>query len=88
MRDHFAYARSVFEETVQLRHHIHQNPELSGEEHNTLAFIVEHLEKLGGGFKIFIVDKCVEMCHFLLLFGNIISFFGRKRLNYIDFSCY
>lgn len=51
MRDHFAYARSVFEETVQLRHHIHQNPELSGEEHNTLAFIVEHLEKLGVNYK-------------------------------------
>ena len=48
----------------------------------------EHLEKLGGGFKIFVVDMCVEMCHFLLLFGNKISFFGRKDPQAVDFSCY
>jgi len=45
MRDHFESARSVFEETVCLRHHLHQNPELSGEERNTLAFIVDFLKR-------------------------------------------
>ena len=38
------------------------------------------------GFKIFVVDMCVEMCHFLLLFGNKISFFGRKDPQTVDFS--
>ena len=44
MKDHLALARSVFDETVQLRRKLHQNPELSGEEYKTLAFIGEHLK--------------------------------------------
>ncbi|MBR0026624.1 MAG: amidohydrolase, partial [Clostridia bacterium] len=46
MKDHFALAHSVFDETVQMRRKLHQNPELSGEEHQTLAFIAEHLNAL------------------------------------------
>jgi len=46
MKDHFALAHSVFEETVQIRRRLHQNPELSGEEHQTLAFIAEYLNAL------------------------------------------
>ena len=52
MKDHFELARSVFEETVELRHHLHQHPELSGEERETLAFIVGHLDKLGVKYRI------------------------------------
>ncbi|MBR6766357.1 MAG: amidohydrolase [Clostridia bacterium] len=52
MRDNLEMARSVFAEAVQLRHHLHQNPELSGEEHNTLAFIVEYLKSLGVNYRV------------------------------------
>lgn len=44
MKNHLDLARSVFEETVQMRRALHQNPELSGEEHQTLAFIVDRLQ--------------------------------------------
>ena len=47
MRDHMKLARSLFEEAAQLRHHLHRHPELSGEEHQTLAFIVEYLKSIG-----------------------------------------
>ncbi|MBQ9833320.1 MAG: amidohydrolase [Clostridia bacterium] len=44
--NHADLVRSVFEETIRLRHVLHQNPELSGEEKETLAFIAEHLDAL------------------------------------------
>ena len=34
-------------ETVALRHHLHAHPELSFQEHNTVAFVTEQLRKLG-----------------------------------------
>ncbi len=46
MRDHLALARSVLDETIQLRRHLHQHPELSGQEHETLAFIRSRLHQL------------------------------------------
>jgi len=46
MKDHLALARSVFPDMVSLRRHLHQHPELSGEEHNTLALIRSRLDAL------------------------------------------
>ena len=46
MKDHLALARSVFPDMVALRRHLHQHPELSGEEHNTLALIRSRLDAL------------------------------------------
>ncbi len=50
---------AVYEEVVALRRHIHQNPELSGREEQTMAFISRYLTGLGiphethvGGFGI------------------------------------
>ncbi|WP_424962159.1 M20 metallopeptidase family protein [Ekhidna sp.] len=40
-------AESFFEEILEIRHHIHANPELSFEEHNTAAFIEEKLKSFG-----------------------------------------
>lgn len=37
---------NVYPEAVALRRKLHENPELSGEEHETLAFIREYLESL------------------------------------------
>lgn len=46
MKDHLALARSVFNDMVTLRRELHQHPELSGEEHNTLALIASRLDAL------------------------------------------
>lgn len=46
MKDHIALARSVFDKTVQLRRHLHQHPELSEQEHQTVAFIKARLDEL------------------------------------------
>ena len=46
MKDHLALARSVFDDMVALRRELHQHPELSGEEHNTLALIRSRLDAL------------------------------------------
>lgn len=46
MKDHLALARSVFDDMVALRRELHQHPELSGEEHNTLALISSRLDAL------------------------------------------
>lgn len=37
---------SFFEETVSIRRHLHQNPELSFQEYNTSAFVKQELDKL------------------------------------------
>ena len=39
-------AASFFEETVSIRRHLHQNPELSFQEYNTSAFVKQELDKL------------------------------------------
>ena len=36
-----------YEELAEIRHYIHQHPELSGQEYQTTAFLRERLEKLG-----------------------------------------
>ena len=36
-----------YEELVEIRHYIHQHPELSGQEYQTTAFLRERLEELG-----------------------------------------
>ena len=46
MKDHLALARSVFDDMVTLRRELHQHPELSGEEHKTLALIRSRLDAL------------------------------------------
>jgi len=46
MKDHLALARSVFNDMVTLRRELHQHPELSGEEHKTLALIRSQLDAL------------------------------------------
>lgn len=46
MKDHLALARSVFDDMVALRRELHQHPELSGEEHHTLALIASRLDAL------------------------------------------
>lgn len=46
MKDHLAMAQGVLEDTVRLRRILHQHPELSGEEHNTLALIRSELDSL------------------------------------------
>ncbi|MEX0773016.1 MAG: amidohydrolase [Balneolales bacterium] len=40
-------ADQIHPELVQIRRRIHQNPELSFQEHNTTKFIVDYLEELG-----------------------------------------
>ena len=44
MADYQAMVHALYPEMVQLRRHLHQHPELSGEEHQTLAFILSHLD--------------------------------------------
>ena len=46
MKDHLVLARSVFEDMVSLRRKLHEHPELSGEEHHTLALIRSRLDAL------------------------------------------
>lgn len=46
MKDHLALARSVYDDMVALRRQLHQHPELSGEEHQTLALISSRLDAL------------------------------------------
>lgn len=46
MKDHLALARSVMNDMVSLRRELHQHPELSGEEHKTLALIASWLDAL------------------------------------------
>ena len=36
-----------YEELAEIRHYIHQHPELSGQEYQTTAFLKERLEELG-----------------------------------------
>lgn len=38
---------SIYDEMVQIRRHLHQHPELSGQEHNTQKFILDYLKQLG-----------------------------------------
>jgi amidohydrolase len=38
---------TVLPEVVEIRHHLHQNPELSHQEQNTAAFVAEKLRSLG-----------------------------------------
>jgi len=40
-------AHTYAPDTVQLRHHLHANPELSFEEHNTVAYVKQVLESYG-----------------------------------------
>ena len=40
-------AKEFFSETVQIRRHLHQHPELSFEEYNTSAFVKATLDKIG-----------------------------------------
>lgn len=42
-----ALSKSYFSEIQQVRHHLHANPELSFEEHNTASFIEEKLQSFG-----------------------------------------
>ncbi|NQZ75830.1 MAG: amidohydrolase [Ekhidna sp.] len=42
-------SEDYFEEILDIRHHIHANPELSFKEHNTAAFIEEKLKSFGIG---------------------------------------
>lgn len=46
MKDHLVLARSVMNDMVSLRRELHQHPELSGEEHKTLALIATRLDAL------------------------------------------
>lgn len=43
--------KAMFDEVVAIRRHIHQNPELSFEEHNTSVFVQEKLTNFGISFK-------------------------------------
>lgn len=45
-KDHLALARSAYDDMVSLRRHLHQHPELSCEEHQTLALISSRLNEL------------------------------------------
>lgn len=40
-------AKKIWPEVQAIRHHIHQNPELSFEEHETMAYVCEQLEAKG-----------------------------------------
>ena len=40
-------AKDFFPETVEIRRHLHRNPELSFEEYNTAAFVKSTLDKIG-----------------------------------------
>lgn len=44
-------SKSYYKEVVELRRHIHANPELSFEEYNTSAYVQAYLKKLGIPFK-------------------------------------
>lgn len=45
--DILALCREMFPETVRLRRHFHENPELSNVEYNTIAFLESYLKDLG-----------------------------------------
>lgn len=51
MKDHFAIARGVLEDTIRLRRLLHQYPELSQQEHRTCALIAARLEELGVSYR-------------------------------------
>ncbi|GGF34313.1 M20 metallopeptidase family protein [Echinicola rosea] len=40
-------AAGQLNQTIEIRRHIHANPELSFEEHNTCAFVEKHLQEIG-----------------------------------------
>jgi amidohydrolase len=40
-------SNQIFPEVIKMRHHLHQNPELSYEEYNTAKYIAEKLRELG-----------------------------------------
>ena len=40
-------AKGMHHQLIEWRRHLHANPELSFEEHNTMAFISSTLDKLG-----------------------------------------
>ena len=44
-------ALAIFDDLCQIRRHLHQFPELSGDEANTTAFLMNHLQGLGLTFK-------------------------------------
>lgn len=41
------YANEIKQEVIEIRHHIHSNPELSFEEENTAQFVENYLKQLG-----------------------------------------
>lgn len=49
-------AKSYSEEVIEIRRHLHQNPELSFKEYNTSNYIQNYLNKLGIEFKNGVVD--------------------------------
>ena len=52
MKEHFAAAKAVFEQTVALRRELHRYPELSQQEQRTQALIVRRLQELGVSYRI------------------------------------
>ncbi|WP_437919383.1 M20 metallopeptidase family protein [Sphingobacterium sp. LRF_L2] len=56
-------AQDFFEDTVRLRRHLHQNPELSFEEFQTAAFVKERLDFLGIPYKSMAETGIVALIH-------------------------
>src|SRR5690606_30670816 len=56
-------AEAFLEETVRLRRHLHQHPELSFEEHETSAFVKLQLERLGISYESMAGTGVVGLIH-------------------------
>ena len=51
--DHLSLAKSVFQDAAELRHALHQDPELSCLEYRTRALIARHLDSLGIPYELY-----------------------------------
>lgn len=66
-------AKDFFTETVEIRRHLHQNPELSFEEFETSAFIKQRLDELGISYQVMATTGIVGLIHGTLASDKVIA---------------
>jgi len=68
-----ALAQEIFQETVAIRRHLHQHPELSFEEYQTAAYVKSQLEQLGIPYEVMADTGVVGLIHGDLPSSEIIA---------------